>query len=111
VGAASSALCRDGQLHRIRSGVYQWSAGQRAAARQIPAARLDAETLSQQGPLPPESAWPSARRTGRMSAAELFSQLFPSSVQMTGELLADLEQWARLTSKLAANGSGTAPSV
>jgi hypothetical protein len=37
-----------------------------------------------------------------MSAAELFSQLFPDGVQMTGELLADLEQWTRLTSKFAA---------
>ena len=38
VSAASSALCRDGQLDRIRSGVYQWSGGQRAA-RRLPAAR------------------------------------------------------------------------
>jgi hypothetical protein len=45
---------------------------------------------------------------GRVSAAELFGQLFPSGVQMTEELLADLEQWARLTGKLAAHG-GTAP--
>jgi len=43
-----------------------------------------------------------------VSAAELFGQLFPSGVQMTRELLADLEQWARLTGKLAAHGS-TAP--
>jgi hypothetical protein len=34
-------------------------------------------------------------------------QLFPAGVQMTAELLADLEQWARLTSKLAAQ-DGTA---
>jgi hypothetical protein len=34
-----------------------------------------------------------------MSAAELFSQLFPDGVQMTGELFADLEQWIRLTGK------------
>ena len=45
---------------------------------------------------------------GFLSAAELFDQLFPSGVQMTGELLADLEQWARLISKLAADGDGTA---
>jgi hypothetical protein len=38
------------------------------------------------------------------SAAELFSLLFPSGDQMTGELFTDLEQWARLTSKLAAQG-------
>jgi hypothetical protein len=51
--------------------------------------------------LPPR---PSAARPGRVSAAELFGQLFPSGVQMTGELLADLEQRARLTGKLAAHG-------
>ena len=31
----------------------------------------------------------------------LFAQLFPDGVQMTAELLADLEQWARLTGRLA----------
>jgi hypothetical protein len=51
---------------------------------------------------------PPAARPGHVSAADLFGQLFPSEVQMTGELLADLEQWARLTGKLAAHGS-TAP--
>jgi hypothetical protein len=104
VSAASAALCRDGQLDRIRSGVYQWSAGQRAAARQIP---TPAGARLQQGPLPPAGAGPSPARPRRLSAAELFSQLFPSGVQMTGDLLADLEQWARLTSKLAAEGNGT----
>jgi hypothetical protein len=39
-----------------------------------------------------------------VSAAEVFGQLFPSGVQMTGELLADLEQWARLTGKLTSHG-------
>ena len=97
VSAASAALCRDGQLDRIRSGVYQWSAGQRAA-RLVPGPRR-ADSF------PPESP---AARPGRVSAAELFGQLFPSGVQMTAELLADLEQWARLTGKLAAHG-GTAP--
>jgi hypothetical protein len=43
-----------------------------------------------------------------MSASELFSQLFSDGVQMTGELFAGLEQWAQLTSKLAAGGKGTA---
>ena len=38
VSAASSALCRSSQLDRIRSGVYQWSAGRRAA-RRVSAAR------------------------------------------------------------------------
>jgi hypothetical protein len=84
---------RRGELDRIRSGVYQWSAGQRAA-RRIPPAR-------QPGVIAPE---PPAARPGNMSAAELFGQLFPAGVQMTGELLADLEQWARLTGKLTARG-------
>jgi hypothetical protein len=43
-----------------------------------------------------------------MSAAKLFSQLFPDGVQMTGELFADLEQLLRLTNKLAAGSNGTA---
>ena len=107
VSAAGSALCRDGQLDRIRSGVYQWSAGQRAA-RRIPAARRAGETIPQQTPPSPEPAGSPARPPGHMPAAGLFSQLFPSGVQMTGELLADLEQWARLTSKLTAESDRTA---
>jgi hypothetical protein len=95
VKAAGSALCRDGQLDRIRSGVYQWSQGQRPGARQaIPQARR---------PLTPP-----ARQSTRMTAAELFSQLFPDGVKMTGEMFADLEPWARLTSKLADQANGTA---
>lgn len=97
VSSASAALCRGGQLDRIRTGVYQWSAGRRAA-RRGPAAR-SADAI-----VPPQVA---ARPEG-MSAAELFSQLFPDGVRMTAELLADLEQWARLTGKLAARG-GAAP--
>ena len=93
VSAASAAMCRGGQLDRIRSGVYQWSAGRRAA-RRVPAAR-------QADVLPPG---PPAARPVSVSAAGLFGQLFPDGVQMTGELLADLEQWARLTGKLAARG-------
>lgn len=107
VRTASAVLCREGDLDRIRSGVYQWSAGQRAAARHIPAARRACEALPRQAPVPPEQARPSAHPPGRISAAELFGQLFPAGVQMTAELLADLEQWARLTSKLAAQDGTT----
>jgi hypothetical protein len=103
VSAASSALCRDGQLDRIRSGVYQWSAGQRATRTRAPAPRR-AVTIPRQAPPPPPPAAPPRR----MSAAELFGQLFPEGVQMTGQLLADLEQWARLTSKLADASGATA---
>ena len=57
--------------------------------------------------MPAEPAAPPARQPGHMSAAELFNQLFPDGVEMTGELFADLEQLLRLTSKLAAEGNGT----
>jgi hypothetical protein len=57
--------------------------------------------------MPAEPAGPPTHQTRHMSAAELFSQLFPNGVQVTGELFADLEQWLRLTSKLAAGSSGT----
>jgi hypothetical protein len=98
--AASAALCRDGQLDRIRSGVYQWSAGQRAAARQVPAPRQDDDAqLSSPGP---------GQGT---SASGVFGQLFPSGVRMTADLLADVEQWARLTGRLTshADAAGKLP--
>jgi hypothetical protein len=78
--------------------VYQWSAGQRAAP-QAPRPRPAEGRL----PAPP------ADRPGRLAAAELFGQLFPAGVQLTAELLADIEQWVRLTGRLAARDS-TAPS-
>jgi hypothetical protein len=107
VSTASSALCRDGQLDRIRVGVYQWSEGQRAAARKIPAPRRPAETLPQQALMPAEPTRASGRQPAHLSPSELFNQLFPDGVQMTGELFADLEQLIRLTSKLTVGGRGT----
>jgi hypothetical protein len=108
VSTASSALCRDGQLDRIRSGVYQWSQGQRAAARRIPAARRPAELLPQHSLMPAESTGLPACEPVSLPLAELFSRLFPDGVQVTGELFADLEQLLRLTSKLTAGGNGMA---
>jgi hypothetical protein len=93
--AASAALCRDGQLDRIRSGVYQWAAGRRAAVRDVPAPRQD-DALTPQPPADQREGAP---------ATELFGKLFPSGVRMTADLLADLEQWAHLTGKLAARGA------
>jgi hypothetical protein len=49
-----------------------------------------------------------ARQPRQISAAELFTQLFPDGVQMTSELFADLEQLIRLTSKLSSRGNHTA---
>lgn len=89
VKAASSALCRDGQLDRIRSGVYQWSAGRRSTPASISRPDADRTPETRSGPVQP------------VSAGSLFAQLFPEGIQMTGELLDELEQWARLTDKLA----------
>jgi hypothetical protein len=87
VSAASAALCRSGQLNRIRSGP---------------------PTSPQHGgfPLPagPTSSRPGSRPHGPGACPR---PAVPAGVQMTAELLADLE-WARLTGKLAAHGS-TAP--
>jgi len=107
VSTACSALCRDGQLDRIRTGVYQWSQGQRAAARRIPAARRPPELSTQQALVPADSSRLPARQTEPIFAADLFRQLFPDGVQMTGELFADLAQWLQLTSKLASRGNST----
>jgi hypothetical protein len=67
VSKASATLARGGQPDRIRSGVYQWSAGQRALGR-VPEAWPTAEHPLLQDP---------GREPEKVSAAELFSQLFP----------------------------------
>jgi hypothetical protein len=64
VSTASATLCRDGQLGRIRPGVYQWSMGQRVAARRIPAARRAAGPLSWEAPLPRRRPGPQPGRQG-----------------------------------------------
>jgi hypothetical protein len=56
--------------------------------------------------VPAEPTAPAARQPGPISAAELFSQLFPDGIQMTGELFTDLAQWLQLTSKLTDRGNG-----
>lgn len=60
----------------------------------------------QLAPLPEPRLCPSPPlRKRRHGLAALSSQLFPSGVQMTGELLADLERWVQLTSKLSAQNA------
>jgi hypothetical protein len=87
------------------------TSGQRAS---VPPPGTSRQPAAPAGPFPRKPRCPRSRPgpqptppPGRISAAELFGQLFPAGVQMTAELLADLEQWARLTSKLAAQ-DGTA---
>lgn len=108
VSGASSQLCRDGQLVRIRSGVYQWTEGSftaRTAPRPIPRQRARRVEHSASRPPAPAPAARPARPVPPAPApatAELFEQLFPRGVTMTAELLADFERWAQLTEKLAA---------
>ena len=84
VRSASAQLCREGDLERIRSGVYQWSAGARSQVSSPAAAPA-----------------PSCPVAATATVTDLFTQLFPSGVRMTAELLADFERWAELTHKLA----------
>ncbi|UJW36910.1 hypothetical protein L3Q67_45410 (plasmid) [Saccharothrix sp. AJ9571] len=101
VRTASAQLCREGDLDRIRSGVYQWSGGVRAHSPSAPPATPSTSAAAQQQALPiPAKATPT-------SATELFEQLFPSGVRMTAELLADFERWAELTEKLAAHAQAS----
>lgn len=96
VRTASAQLCREGDLDRIRSGVYQWSDGVRSRSQSATTA-----PSSTPATLPAQQALPISATTRHASAAELFDQLFPSGVRMTAELLADFERWTELTEKLA----------
>jgi hypothetical protein len=94
--AASAALCRDGDLDRIRSGVYQWSAGERAARHDHGSAG-DLRILRQQ-------SWPASTHTEgesrHKSTAQVLRQLFPAGLRLTPDMYDDLERWAALTEKL-----------
>lgn len=87
VRTASAQLCREGDLDRIRSGVYQWAEGARTRSRP--------ETPS---PLPASSTVPGAHNT----AAVLFNQLFPAGIRMTAEVAITVARWTELTEKLVA---------
>jgi len=88
VRTASAALCRDGDLDRVRSGVYQWAGGTRAAR------------TTSTGPATSASPTASPVSPSATLAAHLFNQMCPHGMRMTAEHLADVEQWMRLTEKL-----------
>lgn len=92
VRTASAHLCREGDLDRIRSGVYQWSNGVRAPQSTTP-------TSTAAAPLP--VAPPVPAEVTRISATQLFDQLFPAGVHMTAALFAEFERWTELTEELA----------
>jgi hypothetical protein len=101
--SASATLCRDGDLDRIRAGVYQWSGGSRA----IPIAAAEPAPPRPPSPAAPrraqlDQASRSAGRGAHPTAVELFDRLFPAGVRMNAELLGDFDQWAELTEKFAA---------
>lgn len=128
VSGASSQLCRDGQLVRIRSGVYQWAQGSftapatpravpRRRARSAPARPTPAPPAAAPMPTSPPAAEPAGAvaaaassatsslvsgQEDRLLTAEVFKVIFPRGVRMTAELLAEFERWAELTEKLIA---------
>lgn len=97
VRTASAQLCREGDLDRIRSGVYQWSGGVRYHSQSATPAAPSAPAF----PKARQQTLPTPTKATHTSATQLFDQLFPSGVRMTAELLADFERWAELTEKLA----------
>lgn len=109
VRTASAQLCREGDLDRIRSGVYQWSGGVRSLAPAAESATPPAALAS--GPQtqdPPHNTTSSrSESTTHATAQQLFNQLFPDGVRMTADMLADVEQWAELTEKLASHADAS----
>ena len=104
VRSASATLCRDGDLDRVRSGVYQWAAAARATNAITPGPDAELHYLHHQTAEPAVISPPPSEAPGTADdtpAAELFVQLFPDGVRMTPELFADFQRWTRLTEKLA----------
>jgi hypothetical protein len=94
VRTASAQLCREGDLDRIRSGVYQWAEGARARSPQETLSPLPSVRAAQ--PAAPIGTPPSAPNP----AAVLFDQLFPAGIRMTAEAIVDVARWSELTEKL-----------
>jgi hypothetical protein len=113
VSTASAVLCREGDLDRIRSGVYQWAGGVRALLQTAPGAlprELHIVHTQPASPLPapqPERPTPAASTTPPTTAAQLFDQLFPAGIRMTADVLADFDRWSELTEKLVAYSSAS----
>jgi hypothetical protein len=105
VSAASSLLCRQKDLCRIRPGVYQWAGGVLA----IPPVTPDLHLVRPKPAAAPAATVEPAPNTAALAAvtasrirAELFEQYFPAGIRTTAEVLADLERWSELTAKLVA---------
>lgn len=94
---ASSVLCRDGDLDRVRAGVYQW-AGHATTEPPAPAAAPAIRVVPDPAASAPTNAAPADMR--HSEAVELFNQLFPDGVTMTADLFADLQSWTTLTERL-----------
>jgi hypothetical protein len=103
--SASAILCRDGDLDRIRPGVYQWSGGRRATPVTAPTPPSPVSPAAVRPARQDQTSGLAAAPAGQAAhpkAVELFDRLFPAGVRMNSELLADFDQWAQLTEKFAA---------
>jgi hypothetical protein len=120
VMSASANLCREGDLRRIRSGVYQWSGGALFKGRP-PSSTVDLRITHEAGigtardPLPSigEAPGPSggapdleggagSAPVAALTSMEMFELLFPNGITMTADLFEDFENWKRLTEKFTA---------
>lgn len=102
VRAASSRLRRDGDLDRLRSGVYQWSGGKRAALHHPQAATPHTATTTPPAPAsqtPPPADQAQATPVIPIDPA-LFARMFPDGVHITAETYPDLIRLAALADKL-----------
>jgi hypothetical protein len=108
VSAASSLLCRQQDLRRIRSGVYQWAGGVLAFAPVSPGLYLvPTELAAPVEPVEPAAAVEPAPNQETLAAvtasqirADLFERYFPAGIRTTADVLADLDRWSELTAKL-----------
>lgn len=123
VSSASSKLASEGDLVRIRSGVYQWADGRLRSNRSgSPVASVDLRLIDvTEAPAPqpvqpsappptpktvptPKAPQASTSEPPPVTASELFGFLCPDGLTMDGERLADYERWAALTNRFAELG-------
>jgi hypothetical protein len=98
VRTASSALCRDGNLTRVRAGVYQWADPTTKPATD--SAGIPPQLVIHHAAPGPPTTDREPAQTVPADAVDLFRQLFPRGVTMTAETYADFQRWAELTQKL-----------
>jgi hypothetical protein len=108
VRTASSLLCRDNDLRRIRSGVYQWAGGLLAQPGLLSAPARELRIVhTEPAPAPADPERPMPVLAPGTAAAELAERVFPAGLRINAEVLADFVRWAQLTEKLIAHANAS----